>query len=82
MNDYTTSPNARKLRMVQLVNVDMKGKLDDSTGKIIEADHVDALRASMKITVALFADILMKILKVVQNGIAHLITRWAQFKAK
>ena len=40
--DNTTSPNARKLRMVQLVNVDMKGKLDDSTGKIIEADHVDA----------------------------------------
>ena len=42
VNDNTTSPNARKLRMVQLVNVDMKGKLDDSTGKIIEADHVDA----------------------------------------
>ena len=42
VNDYTTSPNARKLRMVQLVNIDMKGKLDDSTGKIIEADHVDA----------------------------------------
>jgi len=42
VNDNTTSPNARKLRMVQLVNVEMKGKLDDSTGKIIEADHVDA----------------------------------------
>ncbi len=42
VNDNTTSPNARKLRMVQLVNVDMKGRLDDSTGKIIEADHVDA----------------------------------------
>ena len=42
VNDNTTSPNARKLRMVQLVDVDMKGKLDDSTGKMIEADHVDA----------------------------------------
>ena len=42
VNDKTTSPNARKLRMEQLVAVDMKGKLDDATGKIIEADHVDA----------------------------------------
>jgi len=42
VNNNTTSPNARKLRMVQLVNVDMKGKLDDSTGKVIEADHMDA----------------------------------------
>ncbi len=42
VNDNTTSPNARKLRMYQLVNVDMKGKLDDATGKIIEADHIDA----------------------------------------
>ncbi len=42
VNDNTTSPNARKLRMEQLVLVDMKGKLDDATGKIIEADHTDA----------------------------------------
>ena len=42
VNDNTTSPNARKLRMEQLVLVDMKGKLDDTTGKVIEADHVDA----------------------------------------
>ena len=40
--DNTTSPNARKLRMEQLVCVDMKGKLDEATGKQIEADHVDA----------------------------------------
>lgn len=42
VNDRTTSPNARKLRMEQLVSVNMKGKLDDATGKIIEADHIDA----------------------------------------
>lgn len=42
VNDKTNSPNARKLRMEQLVLIDMKGKLDDATGKIIEADHVDA----------------------------------------
>lgn len=40
--DATTSPNARKKRMEQLVIVDMKGKLDAETGKQIEADHVDA----------------------------------------
>jgi hypothetical protein len=42
VTDNTTSPNARKLRMEQLVLIDMKGKLDDVTGKQIEADHVDA----------------------------------------
>jgi len=42
VSDNTNSPNARKLRMEQLVLVDMKGKIDDSTGKKIEADHQDA----------------------------------------
>jgi len=42
-HDSTTSPNARKKRMEQLVLVDLKGKIDLETGKQIEADHVDAL---------------------------------------
>src|SRR5206468_3946897 len=41
--DKTTSPNGRKLRMEQLLLVDMKGKLDAETGKQVEADHHDAL---------------------------------------
>jgi len=41
-NNATTSPNARKKRMEQLV-IDLKGKLNDSTGRQIEADHYDAL---------------------------------------
>jgi hypothetical protein len=44
VNDKTTSPNARKKRMEQLVLVEMKGKIDAETGKQIEADHVDALQ--------------------------------------
>ena len=44
VNDSTTSPNARKKRMEQLVIVDLKGKLDAETGMQIEADHVDALQ--------------------------------------
>jgi hypothetical protein len=40
--DSTSSPNARKKRMSQLVQVDMKGKLDVETGMKIEADHFDA----------------------------------------
>lgn len=44
VSDETTSPNARKKRMEQLVIVDMKGKLDAETGKTIEADHEDALQ--------------------------------------
>ena len=43
VNDSTSSPNARKKRMDQLVLIDMKGKLDVENGKKIEADHVDAL---------------------------------------
>ena len=42
VNDKTTSPNARKLRMEQLVLVDLKGKINLETGKQIEGDHVDA----------------------------------------
>ena len=41
--DSTTSPNARRKRMEELVYVEMKGKLDAETGKIVEADHKDAL---------------------------------------
>jgi len=44
VKDPTTSPNARKKRMEQLVIVDLRGKLDAETGKQVEADHVDALR--------------------------------------
>ena len=44
VNDSTTSPNARKKRMEQLVIVNLKGKLDAETGMQIEADHVDALQ--------------------------------------
>ena len=43
VNDKTTSPNARKLRMEKLVCLEMKGKIDAETGKQIEADHYDAL---------------------------------------
>lgn len=42
VNDKTTSPNARKLRMEQLVLIDLKGKISLETGKQIEGDHVDA----------------------------------------
>ena len=44
VNDSTTSPNARKKRMEQLVCINLKGKLDAETGKQIEADHEDALQ--------------------------------------
>jgi len=44
VKDKTTSPNARKLRMEQLVLVDLKGKLNLETGKQIEGDHIDALQ--------------------------------------
>lgn len=44
IHDNTTSPNARKLRMEQLVLIDMKGKLNIETGKQIEGDHMDALQ--------------------------------------
>jgi hypothetical protein len=43
VNDKTTSPNARRKRMEQLVYVNYKGKLDDATGKTIEGDTYDAL---------------------------------------
>ena len=42
INDKTTSPNARKVRMEKLVCINLKGKIDAETGKQIEADHVDA----------------------------------------
>ncbi|HVM87049.1 MAG TPA: C45 family peptidase [Puia sp.] len=44
VNDATTSPNARKKRMEQLVEIDLKGKMDAETGKKVEEDHVDALQ--------------------------------------
>ena len=43
VNNKTSSPNARRLRMEKLVAVDYKGKLDDSNGKTIEGDTYDAL---------------------------------------
>jgi hypothetical protein len=43
VNNKTISSNARKLRMEKLVIVDSRGKLDDSTGKVIEGDTYDAL---------------------------------------
>ena len=46
VKDATTSPNARRKRMEQLVLVDLKGKLDADVGKQVEADHVDALQQS------------------------------------
>jgi Phospholipase B len=42
--DKTSSPNARKLRMEELVIVELKGKLDAKTGMRVEADHKDALQ--------------------------------------
>src|SRR5205085_11408184 len=38
----TSSPNGRRVRMEQLLLVDLKGKLDLETGKQVEADHKDA----------------------------------------
>jgi hypothetical protein len=43
VNDKTTSPNARKVRMLQLIE-QFKGKLDIETGKKIEGDRYDALQ--------------------------------------
>jgi hypothetical protein len=44
VNDQTTSPNGRKLRMEKLLLTDLKGKLDIETGKELEADHYDAVQ--------------------------------------
>jgi hypothetical protein len=44
VHDSTTSPNARKKRMEQLVLVNLKGKIDLEAGKQIEGDHQDALQ--------------------------------------
>ena len=43
VNDKTSSPNARKLRMEKLIAYDYKGKLDVNSGKTIEGDTYDAL---------------------------------------
>lgn len=45
VNNPSNSPNGRKLRMVQLVTVDNKGKLDEATGKTIEGDTYNALNS-------------------------------------
>ncbi|HEY4197741.1 MAG TPA: hypothetical protein VGM63_19510, partial [Mucilaginibacter sp.] len=45
VNDRTSSPNARKLRMEKLIAIDYKGKLTDETGKLIEGDTYDALHS-------------------------------------
>ena len=44
IHDKTSSPNGRKVRMEQLLLVDMRGKLDAETGKQVEADHYDAVQ--------------------------------------
>jgi hypothetical protein len=43
VNDKTTSPNARKLRMEKLI-IDLKGKLNEETGKQLEADNFDVIQ--------------------------------------
>jgi hypothetical protein len=43
VNDKTTSPNARKLRMEKLM-IDLKGKLDAESGMKLEGDHFDVLQ--------------------------------------
>jgi hypothetical protein len=43
VNNKTSSPNARRLRLEKLVAVDYKGQLDAGTGKTIEGDTYDAL---------------------------------------
>ncbi|HEY4148001.1 MAG TPA: C45 family autoproteolytic acyltransferase/hydrolase [Chitinophagaceae bacterium] len=43
ITDASTSPNARKRRMEKLV-MDLRGRLNDSVGRQIEADHYDALQ--------------------------------------
>jgi hypothetical protein len=43
VNDKTSSPNTRKVRMEQLLDVDYKGKLDAQGGKKIEGDTYDVL---------------------------------------
>jgi hypothetical protein len=42
--DSSTSPNARKKRMEELIQVELKGKLDAETGMKAEADHMDVLQ--------------------------------------
>jgi hypothetical protein len=44
VNDKTTSPNGRRVRMEKLLQVDLKGKLDAESGKQVEADHYDVLQ--------------------------------------
>ncbi len=44
VNDKTSSPNGRKVRMEKLLLTDLKGKLDAETGKQLEADHFDVLQ--------------------------------------
>jgi hypothetical protein len=44
IHDSSISPNARKKRMEQLVQSDLKGKLDAETGKKVEGDHYDAMQ--------------------------------------
>lgn len=44
VNDKTSSPNGRKLRMEKLLLSDLKGKMDAEEGKKLEADHFDVLQ--------------------------------------
>src|SRR5450432_1570190 len=44
VSDSTTSPNARKKRMEQLIQIELRGKLDAQTAMQAEADHTDVLQ--------------------------------------
>jgi hypothetical protein len=44
VNETTSSPNARKKRLEQLVLVDLKGKIDAESGKQVLGDHLDVLQ--------------------------------------
>ena len=44
VNDKNSSPNARKVRLEKLVYTNYKGKLTDTTGKLIEGDTYDAVK--------------------------------------
>lgn len=46
VKDSTNSPNGRKLRFEKLI-IDMKGKIDPETGKVMEGDHMDATKNAM-----------------------------------
>ena len=83
VDDATTSPNARRKRMEQLVLVNLKGKLDAEVGKQVEADHVDALQnANANNRCVICGHIDEKMQKDAQNGVSLLITQWVLYREK